>query len=483
MAAWRGVSFGKDLRGPAAAAHNDRPENASAGSGGGFAAALPGLHQGAPGRVRPVPFVKQVALFLLLGTACTLVAGARALSAAASPRPVPVSKVESSSISASSLPAGTILYVRLKTPVSTTSSKVHQKVTAQTVRQIFVSGKVVAPLGAQLTGEIEKLHASSTPDDPALMVIDFTQMELPGEKPVKISCHLLKIENARETVMKDGTIQGVVASDLGSTYVDKALGKLAQQLPSLSDAIQGFEKKQVGTPDTAINYPAGADMQVVLDKPLPVEKSFAPAATGELQAAILTAVHEVLAKASQRSSTQKGTPGDPVNLVIIGSEQEIRQAFQQAGWDIPAAQQTQSIVKTMQAVVQGQGYGVAPISNLYLYGRPQDLAFEKVLNTFAMRHHLRLWRAPIAAPGGDLIWLGAAVHDTGFDIHPGVASHATSPDLDAERTKVGADLLATGSVAAEQLVTPPRPLSNGVTGTGGAWQTDGQLLVVDLKSK
>jgi hypothetical protein len=35
-------------------------------------------------------------------------------------------------------------------------------------------------------------------------------------------------------------------------------------------------------------------------------------------------------------------------------------------------------------------------------------------------------------------------------------------------------------VAAEQLVTRPNPLSQGLTATGGAWKTDGRLLVIDL---
>ncbi|MGH9355402.1 MAG: LssY C-terminal domain-containing protein [Terriglobia bacterium] len=425
------------------------------------------------------PSLRAVTGFILAGVLAS--ASARAMAGPVSPAATPVSNEQSSSARPSSLPKGTILYVRLETPVSTTSSKLHQKVTARTVRQIFMGGKVVVPLGAQLAGEIEKLHSSGTPDDPAVMAIHFAQLEIPGEKPATVTCHLTRIENARETVLKDGTIQGVAASDLGSTYVDNALAKLAQQLPSLSGEITDFEKKQVGKPDTAISYPVGADMQVTLDSPVAVNKFFAPAAAAQVPAGALTAVRAVLAKTPQRSITQKQMPGDPVNLVVIGTEQQIRHAFQQAGWDIPAMKQTQSIAKTVQAVVQGAGYGVAPISNLYLYGRPQDLAFEKVLNTFAMRHHLRLWRAPVAA-GGTPIWLGAAVHDTGFDLHPGVASHATSPEIDAERAKVGADLLATGFVAAEQLATPPHPLSHGVTGTGGAWKTDGQLLVIDFKS-
>ena len=61
-------------------------------------------------------------------------------------------------------------------------------------------------------------------------------------------------------------------------------------------------------------------------------------------------------------------------------------------------------------------------------------------------------------------------------------SHAIDPNLDLERAKVGADLIAGGQVAAEQLVTRPNPLSEGKTATGATWKTDGQLLVIELKT-
>jgi hypothetical protein len=138
---------------------------------------------------------------------------------------------------------------------------------------------------------------------------------------------------------------------------------------------------------------------------------------------------------------------------------------------------------TVRAVADNQGFGRAPVSDLYLFGHREDLAFEKGLNTFLKRHHLRLWRTAATTPGGREIWLGAATHDTGLDVHPGVVSHAIDPDLDAERAKVGADLRVTGRVAAEQLVTRPNPLRQGLTATGGTWKTDGQLLVIDLATQ
>ena len=98
------------------------------------------------------------------------------------------------------------------------------------------------------------------------------------------------------------------------------------------------------------------------------------------------------------------------------------------------------------------------------------------------RHHLRLWRTLVAAPDGREIWIGASTHDIGLDVHVGVVSHAVDPDLDEERAKVGADLMAGGLVASERLVSRPDPLTEGRTATGGTWKTDGQLLVIELKT-
>lgn len=384
---------------------------------------------------------------------------------------------------ASVVPSGTILYIRLVTPVSTATSKVNSAVTAHVVRQVLIGNSVVIPLGAVVTGEIQKIAKSTDPNTPALLVLKFDKLELPQEKPAALSCRLTAVENARETVLADGSILGVKSSQMGSTYVNDALGKLAAALPSFGTAIQDAQKKQIGAPAVDIALPAGADLQVTLDKALPVEKTYAPAAAETLPGGAESAVAAMLNGLPQRSETEKGTPGDPLNLVIIGSQQQITSVFSAAGWFIPRPKQDQSVWKTVQAVIQDQGYNAAPISNLYLFSRPQDLAFEKVLDTFNMRHHLRLWQSTAKTADGREIWVGAAVHDTGIDIHPGVVSHATAPDLDDERAKVGADLLDTGSVDAETLITPPHPLTQGLTGTGGAWHTDGKLLVIDLKAK
>lgn len=218
----------------------------------------------------------------------------------------------------------------------------------------------------------------------------------------------------------------------------------------------------------------------MLDKPLGLAEMAPSDSFHRLPSGLAAAVARMLEGAPQRASGKDRKPGDPLNLVVIGNGTEILNAFNKAGWGEAERKTGKSVWDTVRAVADDQGFGKAPVSDLYLYGRREDLAFEKTLNTFLKRHHLRLWRTGATTPDGREIWLGAGTHDTGLDVHPGVVSHAIDPDLDAERAKVGADLRVTGLVTAEQLLTRPDPLSQGATATGGTWKTDGRLLVIDL---
>jgi hypothetical protein len=96
---------------------------------------------------------------------------------------------------------------------------------------------------------------------------------------------------------------------------------------------------------------------------------------------------------------------------------------------------------------------------------------------------LRLWRSPAQIDDGREIWLAAATHDVDWDFRPGVVSHAIDPEIDKEREKVAADLIASGAVSATTLVAPPKPLSSGTTATGAPWQTDGMVRAVELRSR
>jgi hypothetical protein len=375
------------------------------------------------------------------------------------------------------LPVKSPLYLRLDVPVSSTASHLQDVVKARVIREVdSTSGAVLIPQNSEVEGKIEKLVPSSTPTDRARLLIRFTKLTIPGKPAATLTGHISEIENAREKVLDDGTIQGVLASELPVSHLEDAFGKLAGQGGEFSK----YEQKAFGKSDTSINYSAGTDFTFVLDKPLSLDEIPPSGSFNQLPPTVTSAVAQLLQSAPQRASSKDGKPGDPLNLIVIGTSAQIHDVFSKAGWSEAQKKTNKSVWDTVRAVTDNQGFGSAPVSDLYLYGHAEDIAFEKMLNTFTKRHHLRLWQTAVKTSDGRAVWFGASTHDIGLDIHPGVASHAIDPDLDAERTKVGADLGVTGLVTAEQLVTRPDPLSTGLTATGGTWKTDGRLLVINL---
>jgi LssY-like putative type I secretion system component LssY len=403
------------------------------------------------------------------------VAGESQTAAWALPNPRPV---KSQSVT---VPAGTLIFARLETDVSTASSHLHSPITARVVRDVTSPEGVLIPVGATLQGRIETLIPSSSPTDRARLLLMFSRLEIPGGKLLELTAHLTEVENSRESVLPTGVIQGLLQSEVPVSLVHAALEKWKKANPQSGQEAEKQQQKYLGKSSTAIEYAAGTDLDLMLDKPLILDEVFDPAAPDRISDAATSAVKQLLAGAPQRDSGKDGKPGDPLNLVIIGDETEIRDVFAAAGWDIPERETGSSLIAAVRAAVSQQGYGKTPISDLYLYGQRENLAFEKMLNTFTKRHHLRLWRSPVTTSDGREIWLGAATHDSGIDIHPGVVSHAIDPNLDLERAKVGADLILSGHIAGLALVGRPNPLSEGLTATGASWKTDGRLLAIELK--
>jgi hypothetical protein len=183
-----------------------------------------------------------------------------------------------------------------------------------------------------------------------------------------------------------------------------------------------------------------------------------------------------------RTATQKDqSPSDLTSLMFLGSRQQIEDAFQKAGWSPAAKLNDQSKLETFRAMAEMRGYQEAPVSVLLLEGRPPDLVFEKLNDTFAARHHVRIWRRPGQFNGKD-IWVCSATHDTGisFSEENRTFIHKIDPQIDLERAKVVNDLLLTALVRGLSLVDRnglPQSMSNA---TGDALKTDGGMAVVSF---
>jgi hypothetical protein len=83
------------------------------------------------------------------------------------------------------------------------------------------------------------------------------------------------------------------------------------------------------------------------------------------------------------------TPGDPLNIVIIGSGLQTFVPFGRAGWDPTETLSRSSVWRTVASSLFSDRYRTSPISPLFVFARPQDVALQKARATVDERNHLR----------------------------------------------------------------------------------------------
>lgn len=177
--------------------------------------------------------------------------------------------------------------------------------------------------------------------------------------------------------------------------------------------------------------------------------------------------------------TVRGAAGDPLNIILVGSAAQIAAGFSRAGWLVPDPITPKSTARIVAASLAHRPYPTAPVSTLYVFGRPQDLAFERPTNDVQNRGHIRLWRTALQL-GGQPLWLGAATYDQGVELsgRTGFPTHHIAPAVDLERDRVGADLTRTGQVVAEAHDPFTPPVFGAYNGGGDYYTGDGEVLLI-----
>lgn len=178
--------------------------------------------------------------------------------------------------------------------------------------------------------------------------------------------------------------------------------------------------------------------------------------------------------------THAGGEGDPINTLFVGEKDQITHSFQQAGWLIPDPITPQTSAKIAAESLAHRSYPTAPVSNLYVFGRVQDLAFEKPTNDVQNRGHIRIWKTGMLLDGQP-VWVGAATYDQGIELSRTThfPTHHIAPTVDVERNAVGADLETTGLVRAEGYGALTAPLFFAHNGGGDYYESDGEVLVIN----
>jgi len=198
--------------------------------------------------------------------------------------------------------------------------------------------------------------------------------------------------------------------------------------------------------------------------------------------------------------TGDGLPGDPINLVLIGTLQQLNAAFAAAGWSQADPLNLASSWRMVRAFLFNSPYPTAPFSTLYLFGRSQDIGFQQPIgDSPRKRHHVRFWALSMAheaalgtsrfwhgaaRPPADacVLWVGAGTRDTGFSLTRLTfqITHATDSDTNAERDYIVAEL---GKIRAIGDVTSYRAGQHLPPEHVNHYVTDGEVTAANLMVK
>lgn len=187
-----------------------------------------------------------------------------------------------------------------------------------------------------------------------------------------------------------------------------------------------------------------------------------------------------------RTKTTDGLLGDPVNLAFDGTDADIHQAMKDAGWTLADPITLLSSWRIIISSVFRKSYPEAPVSNLLLFGRAQDFAYQQeVEGSASKRHHVRFWKVPDGwvLPGGHRAgWLAAGTYDraVGFSAFTFQITHKIDADTDLERDYIISTLRYTNKKIKVRVIEDFSTAYHHRNGGGDTITTDGNLPVVNV---
>ena len=384
------------------------------------------------------------------------------------------------------LPPGQSLWIRLASPVTTYTAKVGDPVHAILTQDLVCDNEIVLPMGAQIEGVVRSKRKVGwgIRHETAALELEFHHATATSAVEIAFTARVEEVENAREQV-HNGVIQGIRSSDTFQGSINSRLIHLPTWNPYSDPFLIAYKATFPIFPEPEIYYPAGTDIHLRTTTAI----SFTPpagatehesSATGKIEA---DQIDHLVEELPWRVTTKKDIGADLLNIVFLGSQDEVTAAFREAGWHNADPPSRRTYFKNFYALLNNSGYAEQPMMTFLLEGKPEDMNWQKGLNSYGRRDHLRIWQ--YTPEGSDeTVWVSSSTHDTGAVLsvkYKGFVHHI-APAIDDERSAVIRDLNFAGCVKSVTYVSRPGMPTSVHNATGDVMYTDGSVAVIDLQA-
>ncbi|MEK7619259.1 MAG: LssY C-terminal domain-containing protein [Patescibacteria group bacterium] len=185
------------------------------------------------------------------------------------------------------------------------------------------------------------------------------------------------------------------------------------------------------------------------------------------------------------SETLLGKRTEPINMVIVASEDALQNSFVKMGWSHSDPITIPNLARALKATVLNAPYLEAPGAPTFWNTRPNDFSFQKSTpqNSVRERHHVHVWRTSFKTEHEEPIWFLTAHFDVGIKLKSAliVPTHRTDPAIDKERDALRRDFEHFGLVESIREFALVEP-TLGKNIVGDQFFTDGKSLLIILKS-
>jgi opacity protein-like surface antigen len=385
------------------------------------------------------------------------------------------------------IPAGTRFSVRLLQPLSSRIEKDGMIIHAVSIEPVIVDGSIFLPEGSAIDGTVT--HANGVgwgfKHETAALTIIWNHATTPNGHTLAMDARTFEVENSQEKVTASGRVQGIRSTGTAGNSAENGVLTFAGIDPIAYIFASAAGSAVLGFAEPEILYNGGTELILEYVKPVITAQTYPfsvlPSATTAAQRDHLQALVKTL---PFRTRTKAGNKvSDLTNLVFIGSPEALHRAFAAAGWLPSDELNAGSTFRTLKTLSGNHTYTQAPMSILLLDERAPIYTLSKTTNTFASRHHLRVF--PTTAEWDDQTVLTASsTQDIGiaFSRRQRTFIHVIDEHIDNERSKIVNDLKFTGCVTSLDMVPRPWVPTDAYNSTGDRLLTDSQVAVLHISS-